>query len=558
MAGGAGAFSGQGSMAKGSGEEVNFQSQMQVTQEGEVAANNFASKPIPSQPVQGEIGVPQGLMGTNPIDRILPSPEEKSSAPQMLGQQAVDGLTRRVAWQKFLQKMKSELDVSAADILNAFQSLTPQELQQSPEKNIEKLVSNLGLNPEQSNIAQQLFKDLIDKTGARPLAHELKNSSRDINLVLMSQRDQAQKKLNDALTKMNEQFFMKDTQSVNEEDSKREAAAVSLAGKAAKLGAVGLAAKTAVDASTLKSGQEISPDLLAQMNPVSDKESEQILNELNLAQGENLKTPGQAQMQAMSGTDVSSEEDDLMKSFEKTLNQKSEGLDTEGFTQTENKVSARSEIKKDLFSQADGGSSSASAMTPEGMSESVIDRTQFSQSLASVEGAEIATATGKPSVSSEDLIQHAQMMVRDGGGEVKVILQPEGLGEVAMKVNVDGDKVHVEMITESDAAKKMLEKGLGDLRGHLQAQQLNLETIKVDTASNLGQQLEQQYEDAQRQQAQQFMEQFRQGNQGFRQDFFELPGVKLYQSQTKTKAPEAEASSGSSRSGQGRRLNLVA
>jgi len=40
---------------------------------------------------------------------------------------------------------------------------------------------------------------------------------------------------------------------------------------------------------------------------------------------------------------------------------------------------------------------------------------------------------------------------------MKVVLTPEGWAKVAMKVSVKDGKVNVEMITQSDEAKKMLE-----------------------------------------------------------------------------------------------------
>ena len=79
-------------------------------------------------------------------------------------------------------------------------------------------------------------------------------------------------------------------------------------------------------------------------------------------------------------------------------------------------------------------------------------------------------------------------------------------------------------------------------------------------ATNMGRQLEQQYQDAQRQHAHAALEQFRQDQQGWRRSFFDLPTVRDYQSQGR--APQDMASPNASASARkvagSRRLDLVA
>lgn len=517
----------------GSDQETEGQGFMAMMAQEEVSSQSFG-KPIPT-PAADPLSSMNGFFQAAPVERVLPQQiqsRDGMSISQNAVTQKVDTLTKRVAWQKFLQKMKSELNVSAEEILQAFQALTPQELQQSPEKNIEKLVANLGLNPEQSQIASQLFTELIDRTGSQPLASELKRSERDINLSVMSQRDQEQRKMSEAIDRMNQQFFMKGPENQ-------------------------------VQASTtpLQSGTEFSPELLAQMKPVDEMESQRLVEELGLndiaqqSQSATERSPStldQRFVQAMNS----------MKAPEQSVevDESSNGEETsalglnEALSKPQAKVTSKSSSSKagDFLSQK-GESAFTTSIPLENMSEAVVDKLNFSDALE----VPVAGLEPKETFSTEDLIQEARLMVKDGGGEVKVILEPEGLGEVAMKVSVHGDKVNVEVITESDTAKKMLEKGMGDLRSHLQASNLSLETLKVDTAAQMEQNLERQYEDAQRQQAQHFMENFRQGNQEFKRGFFDMPGARLYQSQTKTKAPAVEAAP-STKAKEGRRLNLVA
>jgi flagellar hook-length control protein FliK len=168
---------------------------------------------------------------------------------------------------------------------------------------------------------------------------------------------------------------------------------------------------------------------------------------------------------------------------------------------------------------------------------------------------------GPQPMTVPDLVKQAQIMVRAGGGEMKVTMHPEGLGEVAMRVTVEKGKVGVQMITESDEAKKLIERQLGDLKASLSNSHLHLDTVKVDTATNLGKQLEQQYHDAQRQQAHMQWEQFRQNQPGggWKQSFFDINSIRqAYQSDSQAPRDAKAPAATRARSLGSRRLDLVA
>jgi len=556
--------------------------------ENNVNSQNYDNQGFNEKPI-GPVGPtynPPSIAATSEanVDRVLPDPVSSSKVSEKLNASSVDNLTRRVAWQRFLQKMKSELDVSAEDILAAFSALTPEELELPPEQNIDKLVEQLGLNPQQSQMANQLFTDLMDKTGSRPFSQELKASGRDINLSVMSQREQDQRKVTMALDRMNQQFFMKappaNPQGLPPEGlmapsaesmplSEKDLLALQEASKGHPLREV-----------TLKSGEKISPELLQRLNSVSESEGKEIL--ARLAQGKSLEQ-GAGEVEA----DQDSEQDPMAAFFQKGEVRTQVPVNAaQAPTKASMKASSEDTIAQ-IFQKSLGaasGAATAVASKPEAGGDADSGSAQqegfngeaalastaaLGASMTSKQSGEFETAlqglglntdpkgSNLESLTSEALLQKTQVMIREGGGDVKVILEPEGLGEVAMKVSVHGDKVNVEMITESDAAKKILERGMGDLKNHLLASQLDLQSIKVDTASNLGQQLEQQYQDAQRQQAYNFMQEFRQDNQQFRQGFTEMPGARNYRSQTKANAPVIEGAP-PPKSEQGRRLNLVA
>jgi hypothetical protein len=124
------------------------------------------------------------------------------------------------------------------------------------------------------------------------------------------------------------------------------------------------------------------------------------------------------------------------------------------------------------------------------------------------------------------------------------------------------------MLTENDASKRLLEKGLSELKASLAAEQLQVENLKVDVGAEIKKHMDQNNSEANREQARQnasdFMQQFRQNGEGFRQGFMEQSGWRSYnrgQSRASVE-PEAIASAQSARAarsqGASSRLNLVA
>ncbi|MCB0415028.1 MAG: flagellar hook-length control protein FliK, partial [Bdellovibrionales bacterium] len=131
--------------------------------------------------------------------------------------------------------------------------------------------------------------------------------------------------------------------------------------------------------------------------------------------------------------------------------------------------------------------------------------------------------------------QQSQLLATKGGGEAKIKLNPDGLGEITMKVKVADGRVHVDLLAENNHTKKLIEKGLGDLKANLAAHKLDVDMIKVDLSNNVADQFKDQQRDAERHFAQQFLQDFRQNNQGFRQNF-SYPGESLFKSQLEDRA----------------------
>jgi flagellar hook-length control protein FliK len=172
-----------------------------------------------------------------------------------------------------------------------------------------------------------------------------------------------------------------------------------------------------------------------------------------------------------------------------------------------------------------------------------------------------------------EVIKQAQVMLRKGGGEMKLEMSPEGMGKVHLRVAVENGQVNLQMITESDAAKKLLENGLHELKAGLAAHRLHVEHAQVEIGREIQKQMDQQASQEQaRQQARQsamdFMGGFRENNEGFRQMFGDpdFRGNRGYGRPERrgSMGPEPVASASSMRSmnlrggSDGRRLNLIA
>ncbi|MCB0369486.1 MAG: flagellar hook-length control protein FliK [Bdellovibrionales bacterium] len=177
----------------------------------------------------------------------------------------------------------------------------------------------------------------------------------------------------------------------------------------------------------------------------------------------------------------------------------------------------------------------------------------------------------------QNVMNQAQYLVKKGGGEVKVKMSPEGLGDIHLKIELIGGRVQMQMLTDNKETKKILESSMSDLKDHLSTHKLAIDSIKIDSVQGVGtdvatrnqqsldlsQQQQQQQQQHSERQTQQFWNQFHNqfGGSPQREALYESPKVKGYaQKKSNTIGPaEAEAKSASllgPKKGKG--LNLVA
>lgn len=554
----------------------------------EVQAEDSSSQSIPMTPtaptLDGPLPGDRNLGQKNPF-LMAPSAKEPQAATQ---DEAINSLTKRVVWNDFLRKMKDELGVSADDVLNAFTSLSEEDLAKPPTETVDKVVMALGLDGQQAAMAKKYFSELIQKTHPKSLGEELASSEKQISLTLMSQRELDRKNTQKSVDRMQESFFMKGAYSRPQAPTSPPAVATA-GGSAAALNMPTMASSTPStampSAPSAGSSQPISESEYQDMEmptaapvPAENRSAKKINDAVS-----------QMQLAANTEKEVKTADvDSLVKKF--TTGQAQSAMTQQASAAAVTMAPAEPTVVPQMVAAPAAESSAnqaqaamnailAKAMKGGAQPDSSSSEDNDNSTDASYLGATLAHDNGRlgqtqaPSefqsqlaaqgpnaqpMAVPDLVQNAKVMVRDGGGEMKVTLKPEGLGEVAMKVSVHEGKVNVQMITESDEAKKLIERQLGELKTSLTGQNLHVDMIKVDTATNLGKQMEQQYQDAQRQMAQQTLEQFRQDHQGWRRSFFEVPGAKVYKDQSEAPRDVRGPSASSARRNSNRRLDLVA
>ncbi len=118
----------------------------------------------------------------------------------------------------------------------------------------------------------------------------------------------------------------------------------------------------------------------------------------------------------------------------------------------------------------------------------------------------------------DNLITQASAILKDGGGEMKLQLRPEGMGTVDLKVGLQNGEVSIEIMTQDQHVKKMFEDSVFDIRNALEAQHMKIDTFKVGVSEHFDQSMAQQNASqfAEREFARDFMGQFRDDRQAFR------------------------------------------
>lgn len=78
-----------------------------------------------------------------------------------------------------------------------------------------------------------------------------------------------------------------------------------------------------------------------------------------------------------------------------------------------------------------------------------------------------------------ELFSRVESLARQGGGTMKVSLNPPELGQVEVEVTARGKEVQIELKSDSSFGKSVLESRLGELRSSMQSQDLVVQRLEV-------------------------------------------------------------------------------
>lgn len=443
---------------------------------------------------------------------------------------------RENAMADFLTKMQNEFGIEPEQIVEAFTKLSPEALTAPPEESAKEFLAALNLPQEKMPVAQELYSQMVSETGNADLQEKL------------DALDEAIAILDDSL----------------EAVSDYELNQLGPAGQALKdldQAADDLVAAAGVPVANTKvekhEAQRAADDMQAQltrlMQPIEKPTTEDV--DADAAPIVELKAPTPeapiAEPSALAASMVAT-----------NAQAESETTSDESFKKSEEPAAKAAKRETAEFRLDDGAKVDTTMLSPQ---PAPVAAPQVSAPAS----APTATAAilDRPMTSDEEaanvkqILNQARLAVRNGGGEVEMAMNPEGVGRVRLKVSMDDGQVDIRMVAENESTKKMLEKGLGELKSSLAEHQIKVENLKVDVGSEIKKHMDQNQDHASRQQswqaAQDFLGRFRDERNGFRRNFMENQGIRrTYGGGSRpemTPAPAVRASSGTSK-----RLNVVA
>lgn len=104
-----------------------------------------------------------------------------------------------------------------------------------------------------------------------------------------------------------------------------------------------------------------------------------------------------------------------------------------------------------------------------------------------VSGNVVSGAMSKERLSSESLstlTTNIRGLSGQGGGEIRMRLKPENLGELNIRVSTLGNQVELNIQSSDDRTKKIIEESIGYLKESMSSQNLNLASVDFSVASS--------------------------------------------------------------------------
>lgn len=497
---------------------------------------------------------------------------------------------------KFMDSFESEFGTPPEKIVEAMALLKPEDLNKTPEETADIVMSHLELDPEDEQKAQAMYAGLLMnlrsiEQAAAPPKFALEQGG--MTAPVMKERFMAvqEKKaaLNHGLDRLNQKFWLKEEAKPMIAADGEEALETSALGKAdgelGLKGMDGLAQKgnpalenaanlQKTDLSDQPQLSKLLTDLQKSIDALGEK-GEAVVEEVPADEGDEApmstkvttdnrgKAVSEAQGEKSLMAPVAAPS--ARQNFQSEHGQGQKGQSEFSGKSGEGKSSAKSSSKEESI----GDFKSALAPTPQPLKMEDVAAALKAAAPASPAAAALMMNKGDHEANVQQVLNQAQYLIKRGGGEVNVQMNPEGLGQINMKVLVQDGKVNVQMATETAEAKKAIESSLSELRSGLAAHKLSVDHVKVDVVAstntdNQSRNDTNMNQNPQRDSARQFWNQFQDnfGNRGARESFLDGPALKNYRQGTRPDPLQpmgpTTASVRATEDGRGSGLNLVA
>lgn len=532
-----------------------------------------------------------------PKDAISPVAAEE--VPQESETQEV--AARQMAILKFMDSLESELGVPPERIVEAMATLTPEDLLQPPEDTALQVVDNLDLEEGEKTQAMALYAGLLQSLANLPktqvaedgngpgtaeaaalvgLGQATALANQKVDPATLSAKER-KLMMNQSIDQMAKKFFMKDGAGNASALMEAPATGEALSNSGTDLSI--LQKMPSVDSIQMKNLTPTGTNL----SPMNMREQPFFLDRDTLQKIEMQKLGSMAPDNALQGyrdiqdipslpnvnetptLDLSAEAaPELMAPTGLVAGIAAGGADGSGTSSGWSEGDRGSAKDQDMSGNPESEISAADVSQQANFfpENRVKEGAAFATALAANELRGAGETSGNPAL--DKLVGQAQLVTAKGGGEAIVNMNPEGLGEVRLKIAVRDGRVQVDLAAETPEAKKVIENSIGDLKHALSSQKLTVDSVKVDVGTQLGNEKQSPNQESQldfrqdqgREQARQFMGQFREENLARRDPFIESSAIRNYQKPSRVLPPATETSSTRRYSGEGRgaRMNIVA
>lgn len=529
--------------------------------------------------------------------------------------------TKQERLKKFMDSLESEFQIPPTRIVEAFNQLSPQELSLPADQSIDRVVNKLELEGVPAERVKVLYSDLIqdlvkiDASVAKASFSKAHNANAvsglgaevEPNMVALGLTQQRFDKvktqrvaLQKSLDQMNQNFWQPQivpimaqpmTPPLAQQPMMQSLVQPKLSSRdrsgLESYRDISLAAQGAIDAKTIDT------------DPLGFQQDREFLYDPNIQEAMALTAPPEVPIQPENDSELATpimasnyniERAPAMESLAKTspMMTKLDSLANNPVDYSAallgklGAATASSPGSSDFFSNGEKQPESGKLQTTSKKTSGDDMKSMLATSLSasselkdnSLSVAPLAAPLSGNEISSEvagkniqNIFQQAQYLVKNGGGEMKIKMTPEGLGEIQLNVELKDGRVQLLMVADNKETKKMLEANLSDLRESLSQQKIALDSVKIDSImktnvenqAQSGNQFGQNQNQDPRETRQfwnQFQEQF--GGRPQREVLYEQPKAKGYAiKKSETIAPADTAAAGPSK-GKSKGLNLVA